>query len=243
MTSTPRSAEGPPPALSAGLRQVVRAPARQRISDRVHEELTSAIRDLRLEPGALLSEAELSVQLGVSRTPLREAISRLVDQGLLSVVSQVRTSVALIDLAEVREACFIRRALETAAFREACESGGDVGELRRILLRQEQAVADRDVEAFFVSDEDLHQEIFRLGGYPGLWNVIRRSKLQLDRLRRLAFSETVITRDVIDEHVRIVDLLEHRNVEEGIRLITQHSWHVLDRAGRVQSEHPGYFTR
>ncbi|MBU3068050.1 GntR family transcriptional regulator [Nocardia sp. NEAU-G5] len=212
------------------------------MSDRVHDELMSAIRDLRLEPGALLSEAELSVQLGVSRTPLREAISRLVDQGLLSVVSQVRTSVALIDLSQAREACFIRRALETAAFQQACESGGDVGELRRILLRQEQAVADRDVEAFFVSDEDLHQEIFRLGGYPGLWNVIQRSKLQLDRLRRLAFSETVITRDVIDEHIRIVDLLENRDVEEGIRVITVHSRHVLDQAGRVQSEHPGYFT-
>ncbi|MET8871922.1 GntR family transcriptional regulator [Nocardia sp. NPDC004604] len=242
MASTFLSAEGASPAPSSGLRRVVRTPARQRISDRVHDELTSAIRDLRLEPGALLSEAELSVQLGVSRTPLREAISRLVDQGLLSVVSQVRTSVALIDLSEVREACFIRRALETAAFREACESGGDVGGLRRILLRQEQAVADRDVEDFFVSDEDLHQEIFRLAGYPGVWSMIRRSKLQLDRLRRLAFSETVITRDVIDEHIRIVDLLENRDVEEGMRLITEHSRHVLDQADRVRSEYPGYFT-
>ncbi|WP_433191922.1 GntR family transcriptional regulator [Nocardia sp. CA-107356] len=241
MPSTSLSA-GVPPSPAVGLRRVDRIPARQRISDRVHDELASAIRDLRLEPGALLSETELSVQLGVSRTPLREAIFRLVDQGLLSVVSQVRTSVALIDLAEVREACFIRRTLETAAFREACESGGDIGELRRILLRQEQAVADRDVDAFFVSDEDLHQEIFRLGGYPGVWNVIRRSKLQLDRLRRLTYSETVISRDVIDEHIRIVDLLENRDVEAGMHLIAEHSRHVLDQAARVQSEHPGYFT-
>lgn len=237
----PAGALSPGPPL-AGLRQVARVPSRQRASDRVHEEIASAVRDLRLKPGALLSETDLSAQLGVSRTPLREAISRLVDQGLLTVVSQVGTSVALIDLSEVREACFVRCSLETAAFREACAAGADVGELRRILEHQERAVVSRDVEAFFVSDENLHQEIFRLGGYPGVWNVVRRSKLQLDRLRRLILPEAVTTRELIDEHIRIVDLLESRDVEAGVQLITAHSRHVLNQSGTVQAQYPGYFT-
>jgi DNA-binding GntR family transcriptional regulator len=212
------------------------------MSDRVYEELTSAIRDLRLEPGALLSETDLAVRLGVSRTPLRETISRLVDQGLLRVISQVGTSVALIDMSAVEEAAFIRSALETAAFQDACSAGQpDVGVMRTILARQERALATGDVEAFFVSDEDLHQEVFRLGGHPGVWGVVQRSKLQLDRLRRLILPEALRTRDLVDEHTAIVDLLEARDVATGVEVIRHHSRLVLEQAAHVRAAHPEYF--
>jgi DNA-binding GntR family transcriptional regulator len=212
------------------------------MSDRVHEELLSAIRDLRLEPGAVLSETDLSVRLGVSRTPLRETISRLVDQGLLRVVSQVGTSVALIDMAAVEEACFIRSALETAAFQDACSADDlDVTGLRGILARQEDAVASGDADAFFDADEDLHREVFRLGGHPGVWTVVQRSKVELDRLRRLILPEAIATRDLIDEHTRIVDLLAERDVDQGVAIIHRHSRHVLRQAADVRARHPDFF--
>jgi DNA-binding GntR family transcriptional regulator len=212
------------------------------MSDRVYEELLSAIRDLRLAPGAVLSETDLSVRLGVSRTPLRETISRLADQGLLQVVSQVGTSVALIDMAAVEEACFIRCALETAAFQGACSAEGlDVTGLRGTLARQEDAVARGDADAFFAADEDLHQEIFRLAGHPGVWTVVQRSKLQLDRLRRLILPEAITTRDVVDEHTRIVDLLAARDLNQGVEVIRRHSRHVLRQAADVRIRHPDYF--
>lgn len=198
---------------------------------------------MRLAPGAILSETELSLQLGVSRTPVREAISRLVDQGLVTVVSQVGTNVALIDLAEVEEGCFVRYALEVAAFRKACLlPNGDVETLREILVRQETAVAAKDPDAFFASDEDLHQEIFRLAGYANVWNLVRRSKIQLDRLRRLIIPAALNSRDLIDEHTRIVDLLEAADVEAGVELIEVHALHVLKQAPQVRAAHPSFFT-
>jgi DNA-binding GntR family transcriptional regulator len=212
------------------------------MSDRVYEELSSAIRDLRLAPGAVLSETDLSVRLGVSRTPLRETISRLVDHGLLRVVPQVGTSVALIDMDAVEEACFIRSALETAAFQDACSVDDlDVSALRGILARQEQAVARGDVDTFFDTDEDLHQEVFRLGGHPDVWTVVQHAKLQLDRLRRLILPEALRTRDLIDEHARIVDLLAARDVDQGVEVIRRHSRHVLRQAADVRIAHPDYF--
>jgi GntR family transcriptional regulator, rspAB operon transcriptional repressor len=223
------------------LRPVARTPSGGRMSDRVYEQLASAIRDLRLEPGAVLSETDLSVRLGVSRTPLRETISRLVDQGLLRVVSQVGTSVALIDMAAVEEACFIRSALEAAAFEDACSADPDVTVLRAVLARQEHAVANGDVDAFFDADEDLHQEVFRLGGHPGVWSMVQRSKLQLDRLRRLILPEAITTRALIQEHTRIVDLLEARVVDEGVEVIRRHSRHVLEQAADVRAAHPDFF--
>lgn len=228
--------------MSADVKRVARTPSSERISDRVHDELASAIRDLRLKPGELLSESDLSAQLGVSRTPLREAISRLVDQRLLVVVAQVGTSVALINLSEVEEACFIRTALESAAFSQACrDSRRDVTVLRRIWAEQERAVLARDPDAFFNSDESLHEEIFRLSGHLGAWRVVKSSKLQLDRLRRLILPETVATRTLLDEHARIVDLLEIGDIEAGVQLIGVHARHVPDRVPVIRSQYPEYF--
>lgn len=225
------------------LRPVGREPHRQRISDRVYDSLSAAIRSLALPPGAVLSESDLAQRLAVSRTPLREALSRLADQGLVRVAPQVGTTVSLIDLDEVNEATFIRTSLEAAAYRLACERGGSVEGLRAILARQEVAVTESDNEAFFETDEELHQEIFRLAGFPHAWSVVRSSKMQLDRVRRLVLGMVISNRDVLDEHVAIVDRLERRDVVDGARLVSSHTQHVLDLIPGLQQTHPSYFTK
>ena len=103
---------------------VIRDGGAQRASDRVYATLSAAIRDLSLAPGRSLSETELAESLNVSRTPLREAIARLVDAGLVQVVPQVGTRVALIRLSDVEEARFVRENLEVAAFEVACTDSG-----------------------------------------------------------------------------------------------------------------------
>lgn len=218
-------------------------PAKGRISDRVYEQLTAAIRELIFKPDAVLSETDLSLRLGVSRTPLREAISRLADQGLVTVVPQVGTRVALIDMVAVEEACFVRSSLESAAFRKICaHEKRDVTRLREILLRQEDAVLTEDAEAFFLTDEELHQEIFRLSGYEGAWNVVLRSKLHLDRLRRLILPEVITSRTLVEEHTRIVDLLESGDADAGAELIHAHAQHVINQAPHIRSAFPDYFS-
>lgn len=208
----------------------------------MHRELESAIRELRLAPGSLLSETELSVQLGVSRTPLREALSRLVDQRLVTVVAQVGTAVSYINVDQVREACFIRSALETAAFRRACEAQPpSVGLLRQILERQERALLEQDHDAFFTSDEALHREVFRLAGYPTAWDLVRGSKSQLDRLRRVHLPEVLASRQIIDEHIRIVDLLEVGDAVAGAELVEHHAFQILGLVSRLRAERPEYF--
>lgn len=212
------------------------------MSDRVYEELAAAIRNVDLLPGSPISESDLSAQLGVSRTPVREALSRLADHGLVVVEPQVGTTIALIDMHEVEQAVFIRRALEVAAFTSACQIDVDVTLLRQILTRQESAVATQDTDAYFLADEDLHQEIFNLAGFPNVWKVVHRAKMQLDRLRRLFLAEVVANQQLTDEHIRIVDLLEARDVEVGTELISVHSTHVLNFAPSVREAHPTYFT-
>lgn len=213
-----------------------------RTSDRVFSVLSSAIRDLRLLPGQSLSETDLAVVLQVSRTPLREAIARLVDVGLVQVVPQVGTRVARIRMADVQEARFVRESLEVAAFADACAVKlRDVSTLRRLLDAQETAHRAQNLPDFFLHDEAMHAEIFRLGGHPGAWQAVQRMKLQLDRLRRLSLPEPSTTRLLINDHRLIVDALAGAHVEEGRRAVSTHARRVLEHEPLMREKHPDFF--
>ncbi|MFE6738646.1 GntR family transcriptional regulator [Streptomyces tubercidicus] len=214
-----------------------------RTSDRVHRELVAAIRELRLAPGATVSETELAEQLHVSRTPLREAIARLVNDGLVVVVPQVGTRVELISLHEVEEARFVRESLELSAFEAACRKPErDVRPLRRLLEDQELSRERNDFDAFFAADEALHAGIFALAGYPGAWQAVQRMKMQLDRLRRLSLPETSVLGRLIDEHTAIVDALEAGDLRAGRRHISHHARQALEQGPALLVKHPEYFT-
>jgi DNA-binding GntR family transcriptional regulator len=214
-----------------------------RASDRVFDELVSAIRELRLTPGASLSETDLAIQLQVSRTPLREALARLVDAGLVVVVPQVGTSVAKISMRDVEDARFVRENLELAAFSQACGKPDiDVSELRELLEVQESSYTAGDLDAFFKADEALHANIFALSGYPGVWQAVQRMKVQLDRLRRLSLPEPSTIRTLIDEHRMIVDAMEGRDTRTGRAVISKHARRVLSESPALRKKYPDYFT-
>ncbi|MFE3138634.1 GntR family transcriptional regulator [Streptomyces scopuliridis] len=242
----PQPSRGPEPApVSDGpaLSPINRDRARARTSDRVYDELVSAIRELRLAPGASLSETDLAKRLHVSRTPVREALARLVDAELVHVVPQVGTRVGLIRLRDVEEARFVRESLEVAAFETACSGPKpDVTVLRELLERQEHSYRTEDYDAFFKADEALHCEIFTLSGYPRAWQAVQRMKLQLDRLRRLSLPDSAAMRELIDEHRLIVDALEQTDLLAGRALISRHARRALERGPALRSEYPGYFT-
>jgi DNA-binding GntR family transcriptional regulator len=214
---------------------------RARTSDRVFEQLLSAIRSLALVPGQSLSETELSQQLEVSRTPLREAIARLADDGLVRVIPQVGTRVSLISMADVVQAQFVRETLEVGAFGAACTRGRrEVGTLRALLTAQRTALAADDFNTFFELDEGLHQQIFVMAGYPGAWDAVQGMKVQLDRLRRLMPQRETIA-DLITEHTAIVNALEAGQRATGKKLITLHARRVLKYAPQLRVQFPDYF--
>lgn len=240
---------GTPESLSPGitgeglLTPIARAGRGPRASDRVYDELAAAIRDLRLPPGASLSETDLAVRLQVSRTPLREALSRLVDAGLVVVIPQVGTTVALISLQDVEEARFVRENLEIAAFAQACTKPDlDISGMRALLDVQKRCYSEDDLDGFFKADEELHADIFALAGYPGAWQTVQRMKVQLDRLRRLSLPEPSTIRTLIDEHRLIVDALDTRDTRGGRAVISKHARRVLKHGPGLRAKYPDYFT-
>ncbi len=229
------------PAITLSRLTPARAP--RRISDSVYETLTEAIRDLRLLPGAPISEPTVAEWLDVSRSPVREAIARLVDLGLVTVKPQVGSYVAPISLQEVEEAAFIRSALETSAFKRAIRDGApDTTEIQRLVDINKVAAESGDVETFFETDEKLHQNVFELAGLGKIWDVVRRTKIHLDRLRRLSLPRVMSNPVLVEEHQLIVDCLRTRDEKLGVEVIERHATRIFHTIEDHRSLFPDYFS-
>lgn len=215
----------------------------RRISDSVYSVLIEAIRDLRLLPGQTISETAIAEWLDVSRSPVREAITRAVDLGLIIVLPQVGSYVAPISVREVQDAAFIRGSLEVSAFKRAISEGvPDTREIQRLVSLNAEAAASRNFEVFFDTDEKLHENVFELAGLGRIWELVRRTKIQLDRVRHLAFPMSVLDRGVTDEHQQLVDCLRNRDEKEGVAVIERHARRVLLTIDEHRATYPDYFT-
>ena len=171
-----------------GARITLETRASGRARDHVYDRLRESIVTAELAPGRQLSENELAGRLGVSRTPVREALVRLRDDRLVDIVPQLGTFVARISDRALADAQFVREALECAAIRLAAvrATPADVLALRAILSRQEAARDAHDFERFSALDDELHRALCELSGHDVAWRSAGRANGHLDRVRRLS---------------------------------------------------------
>ncbi|MGH6957479.1 MAG: GntR family transcriptional regulator [Caulobacteraceae bacterium] len=178
-------------------------------SERVYAHLRRRIRELALEPGAPLRKDEIARALTVSRAPVSEAIARLADEGLVEVFPQHGSFVAPIRPADVREALFVRTALETEAMRRLAPVAGPdlMTRLDANLAAQADALAGGDLARFYDLDEALHALIFGAAQGPRPLKLLDAARAPLDRLRRLALPESGRPESTLAEHRCLVDAL------------------------------------
>jgi len=235
------ASSSPPSSDVTALGPVTRL-AVQRTSDRVYEAVFAAIRDLRLLPGTLVSETELAKQLQVSRTPVREAIARLVSADLMRVLPQIGTLVSPISMSDVEEARFVRENLEVAVVDLVCsDPSRDVAGLHEHIAAQEAARARGNIDEFFAHDEAMHVELFTMSGYPGAWQAVQRKKVQLDRLRRLSLPEDATIAELIEEHRSIVAAVAAGDDALAREHVRAHARRASRFAPALRHAHPGYF--
>jgi len=135
---------------------------RSALAERVFAQLRSEILHARLRPGEAVSENGLAARLDVSRTPVREAVQRLVREGLVQVLPQRGSYVALLSIRRIRDALFVREAVETEIVRRflaAPENPAGIAALQASVERQAQAVAAGNLEATLRADEDFHRSL------------------------------------------------------------------------------------
>jgi DNA-binding GntR family transcriptional regulator len=212
-------------------------------SDQVYLALREAIVSAELAPGLKLSENELAGELGVSRTPVREALARLRDERLVAIVPQLGTFVTLISTQAVADAEFVREALECAAITRAVPRIGAEAaeELQWNLAAQEHARATGDERSFDRLDDDLHRRLCDHSGHAIAWVLSRRANGHLDRVRRLSLPDPSYLNEMLTEHRAIVAAVTAGDGEAAEGALRHHLRMVPSNLPRLQELHPDFF--
>ena len=172
------------------------------LSQRVYLSLRQAIISLDFLPGATLRMAAICERLGVSRAPVSEAMGKLASEGLVDIVAQSGTRVSYLSVADLREASFIRTALEVASVEQLTE-GLDQGVEKRLLrnLRMQEFLAeDGDMQGFYEADEEFHAILLDGTGYDKLANMAQSVSLQISRARLILLPSPGRTSETLNEH-------------------------------------------
>lgn len=209
----------------------------------VQDELRREILDMELRPGAPLSEKDLTARFGMSRTPVREALIRLKEEGLVEIFPQAGTFVARIPVGAIPEAVFIRQALECATVELLAgrASAEDIARLDATIARQHEAFDSGDQESFHRADEAFHEALAQGAGYPGVWKLAQAAKSQIDRCRRMTLPVPGRMEMVIREHLAIVDEVRRHDAPAAIAAMRQHLGTLLPDLVHLQASNPDYF--
>jgi DNA-binding GntR family transcriptional regulator len=180
------------------------------IGARLYRDLRAELVSLERLPGEPIYEAELPKSYGFSRTPVREALRKLADEGLIEIFPQSGTFAARIPLAALPETIVIRRALEETLARLAAERAqrSQIIVLLAQLERQREASRAGGRNVFHQADEAFHGAIAEAAGYRGIWALVEQVKVHVDRLRRLTLPQEGRMTRAIREHAAIAAAIE-----------------------------------
>jgi GntR family transcriptional regulator, rspAB operon transcriptional repressor len=218
-------------------------PRGETIASLIYSDLRAELVSLKRPPGQVVSEAEIALSYGVSRTPVREAILKLSDEGLLEIFPQSGIFVSRIPLAALPEAIIIRKALEETTARLAAEraTSSQILTLHSIVERQREADAAGDNEAFHQADELFHATIAEVAGHPGIWKLILQVKIHVDRYRRLTLPQAGRITRVIAEHEAILAALEKHDAQMARLAMEAHLERLLGDLSAMRSINLEYF--
>ena len=216
---------------------------RQPTSDQIYQHLRNAILTWQVLPNEPISENRISALCGVSRSPVRAALAKLVEDGLIDVFPQRGTFVSPIRLRAVREAQFVRAALELAVVEEASAkwSKQSADELKACLERQAVHVRAGNPAGFYEENELFHFIIAKAAGLEGVWKTIQTVKTLWDRIGHIANRSPEHLQSVIGEHRGIAKALAARNAEEARRAMTKHMNSITSAIERLRPSYPQFF--
>ena len=214
------------------------------ISDKVYEVVKENIINLELPPGELISEKEISTMLGVSRTPVRAAFDRLVQEGLIEVFPQKGTRISLIDLKSVKKALYVRSRLEMAAIDllRLDEKGLDFSHIQILIGQQTEAIQNGEFYDFFKLDERFHEALIVLSGNLLIWEAIQKVDSHLKRMRVLALTNKSKFKSVMEEHRNLLHALEAKEYDEAIKILDAHINGLNYEEGKkLREQFPAFF--
>lgn len=196
----------------------------QPLREVVFETLRQAIIDGVLRPGERLMEVQLAEEMGVSRTPVREAIRKLELEGFVIMVPRKGAYVADFSVKDIADVFEIRAALEGLAAGLAAEriTDAELENLERALVRVGECVQTGDIEALVAADTEFHDILYRASRNQRLAQIISNLREQIQRYRKVSLAHPGRSRNTIEEHKKIVEAVADRNAALAESLAQDH---------------------
>jgi DNA-binding GntR family transcriptional regulator len=207
------------------------------VVERVYEQLKALSISYELLPGDRVNEIELADRLGVSRTPLREALNRLTSEGFLSMKPGKGFFRRPLDAKDVFDLYEFRRCLETAAAPLAIARAGDeaIGGIRSFLEISRADVPARTISDLVLLDESFHEQLMALSGNDEMLRVLRNLNGRI-RFVRWIDMENGRRNTTQSEHLAIIDAVAARNAPRAVALLNGHIERRLDQIVAVIRE-------
>lgn len=213
------------------------------LSEYAYTSLLRAIARCDLAPGAWLNEREASAELGMSRTPFRQALHRLALDGLIRSVPRRGARVTLLDMKDIADNMEVRQALEVAAIRKVLREKRPVdtarlGELIRVMKR---AIADDDPRSFLDADEEFHLTLAGAAANTRTIEALKRAWVHINRARYLEPPDRATMRHSMKQHATILASVKTGELREAERTVVEHMASAGDLFGDLRRRMPEAF--
>ncbi|MHA6262304.1 GntR family transcriptional regulator [Arenibacterium sp. CAU 1754] len=213
--------------------------------DRVYTALRERILSFDLPPGAVLSRNDIAREYGVSQTPVRDALQRLGQDGLVRIYPQSKTIVAPIDSRQLSETHFLRVAVETEVVRRlAADTDHTALKRSRGILKMQRALmeAGDQMDLFADLDRDFHRSLFEAVGMVSLHEMLTDRLGHLYRCQRLELPREGKARDIVEAHEAILNGIESGDPEKAASAVRAHLSGTISRVESIRAEYPDYFS-
>jgi DNA-binding GntR family transcriptional regulator len=213
------------------------------LTKRTFLAIREAIMELKFLPGEILRKHYICEALGVSRSPVSEALANLRNEGLVEVVPQSGTFVSKFSLKDIQEGAFLRAAIELACV-EALASKISVQQLNNLNrnLKLQQVLAENDDhKGFYQLDAKMHEMIMDFTGYKNLAKVTKTGWVQVDRARQLLLPVNGRVKKAYQEHLAVIQALEKHDGTLAREKMKIHLNQLIVLLTPLEKQHPHLF--
>lgn len=207
--------------------------------------LRKEIIELRLRPGTFVSIKNLCEHFRISRSPMRDALLRLNEEGLVTLLPQRGTIISKIDLKRVEEERFLRVSVEreVMGLYMTNPTPEDIAKLEASLAQQRESIAAEDFRRFITADDDFHDVFYGTTGKPFCAEVIRKASGHYNRVRLLSCIDMDITDNILQQHCEMIAAMKSKDAQKMLAVFSHHLSKIDVEEHMLSRKYPDLFLR
>jgi DNA-binding GntR family transcriptional regulator len=200
--------------------------------DIAYSSLRKDIIELRLRPGNIVSIKNLCEHYQINRSPMRDALLRLQEEGLVELLPQSGTMISKIDIYRVKKERFLRMCVEKNVIKLFADNPKEqfINYLKTSVENQKMSIKNKDIRSFLDLDDEFHNVFYEATGNSFCANIIFKVSTHYRRMRLLINSDIEISKTVLSEHCEMINAFENNDTSKIEKLFDNH----LDKIGSQQ---------